>query len=64
LTLNADGSYTYTPDANYNGADSFTWQANDAAYPGDPTALDSNVASFNLSITPVNDALQDTKLLI
>ena len=25
LTLNADGSFTYTPDANYNGADSFTY---------------------------------------
>ena len=29
LTLNADGSFTYTPDANYNGADSFTYSAND-----------------------------------
>ena len=29
LTLNADGSFTYTPDANYNGTDSFTYAAND-----------------------------------
>ena len=29
LTLNADGSFIYTPDANYNGADSFTYRAND-----------------------------------
>jgi VCBS repeat-containing protein len=29
LTLNADGSFTYTPAANYNGRDSFTYQAND-----------------------------------
>ena len=29
LTLNANGSFTYTPDANYNGTDSFTYQAND-----------------------------------
>ena len=29
LTLNANGSFTYTPDANYNGADSFTYKAND-----------------------------------
>ena len=24
LTLNANGSFTYTPNADYNGADSFT----------------------------------------
>ena len=29
LTLNADGSFTYTPDANFNGTDSFTYTAND-----------------------------------
>ena len=34
LTLNADGSFTYTPAANYNGPDSFTYKAND----GRPTA--------------------------
>ena len=27
LTLNADGSFTYTPAANYNGTDSFTYTA-------------------------------------
>ena len=27
--LNADGSFTYTPDANFNGTDSFTYRAND-----------------------------------
>ena len=31
LALNADGSFTYTPAANYNGADSFTYKANDGA---------------------------------
>ena len=29
LTLNADGTFTYTPAANYNGTDSFTYKAND-----------------------------------
>ena len=29
LTLNADGSFTYTPNANFNGSDSFTYKAND-----------------------------------
>ena len=27
VTLNADGSFTYTPNANYNGTDSFTYRA-------------------------------------
>ena len=28
--LNADGSFTYTPVANYNGTDSFTYKARDS----------------------------------
>ena len=38
LTLNADGSFTYTPAANYNGTDSFTYKANDGS-------ADSNAAT-------------------
>ena len=29
LTFNSDGSFSYTPNANYNGSDSFTYKAND-----------------------------------
>jgi VCBS repeat-containing protein len=49
LTLNADGSFTYTPAANYHGSDSFTYKANDGS-------LDSNVATVSLTVTSVNDA--------
>ena len=49
LTLNNDGSFAYTPDANYNGTDSFTYKANDGT-------SDSNIATVNLTINPVNDA--------
>src|SRR5262249_11914186 len=49
LALNADGSFTYTPAANYNGADSFTYKANDGA-------LDSNVATVAITVNAVNDA--------
>jgi hypothetical protein len=38
LTQNADGTYSYTPDLNYNGADSFTYKVNDGL-------LDSNIAT-------------------
>lgn len=31
LVLNNDGSFTYTPTANYTGPDSFTYKANDGA---------------------------------
>jgi len=27
VTLNADGSFTYTPNANFNGSDAFTYAA-------------------------------------
>src|SRR5205085_2425852 len=47
LTLNADGSFVYTPDALYHGADSFTYRASDG------TAL-SGLATVSLSVTPVN----------
>jgi len=29
VMVNADGSFTYAPAANYNGSDSFTYTAND-----------------------------------
>ena len=49
LTLNADGSFTYTPNANYNGADSFTYKANDGV-------ADSATVTVSLTVTAVNDA--------
>ena len=48
LTLNSDGSFSYTPNANFNGLDSFTYQAQDGA-------LDSNVATVTLQVLAVND---------
>lgn len=48
LTFNADGTFTYAPEANYNGADSFTFSANDGE-------LDSNVATVAFTITPVDE---------
>ncbi len=48
LTFNANGSFTYTPTADYNGSVNFTYQANDGQ-------LDSNVATVTLTINPVND---------
>jgi VCBS repeat-containing protein len=48
VAINADGTVTYTPDANYNGADSFTYSISDGAG-GTATA------SVSLTVNPEND---------
>src|SRR5207249_1548430 len=48
LALSADGSFMYTPGANFNGSDSFSYKANDGK-------ADSNVATVTITIDPVND---------
>ena len=49
LVLNADGSFSYTPDANFNGSDGFTYKANDGS-------SESNIATVALTVNSVNDA--------
>jgi VCBS repeat-containing protein len=49
LTLNADGSFAYTPDANYFGADQFTYRVSDGF-------LDSAVATVSITVRPRPDA--------
>jgi len=56
LILNDDGSFTYAPDLDYDGMDSFTYQVSD----GD---LSSNSAAVSIDVAPVNDiplAFDDT----
>ncbi|OPZ26996.1 MAG: hypothetical protein BWZ02_01810 [Lentisphaerae bacterium ADurb.BinA184] len=50
LTLNADGSFTYVPAANFNGADKFSYQANDGH------AGLSNEVEVTINVAAVNDA--------
>src|SRR5262249_13204758 len=47
LTLNSDGSFTYTPAPEFSGTDSFTFKANDGH--------NSNVATVTLNVTQVVD---------
>lgn len=49
LTLNDDGSFTYTPDENFNGIDSFTYKA----YDGEQYSL---TATVRITVDAVNDA--------
>jgi len=41
-------NFTYTPNSNYNGVETFTYQVNDGA-------LDSNIATVTITVTPVSD---------
>ncbi len=45
LSLQPDGTFTYTPAADFYGLDSFTFKANDGK-------LDSNIATISITITP------------
>src|SRR5204862_310594 len=47
LALNANGSFTYTPNATVNGSDTFTYRASDGT-------LTSPLATVTITITPVN----------
>ena len=50
LTLNPDGSFVYTPNANYNGPDSFTYIVTDAA------SGESSTQTVTIAVDPANDA--------
>ena len=49
VVLGGNGSYTYTPAANFNGSDSFTFKASDGG-------ADSNTATVTITVSAVNDA--------
>ena len=49
VTVNADGSFSYTPDADFNGADSFTYTIEDGNG-------GSDTATVSITVDPVNDA--------
>ncbi|WP_353471673.1 Ig-like domain-containing protein [Salipiger sp. H15] len=49
VVLNADGTVTYTPDANFFGTDSFTYTISDGAF--------TDTATATVTVTPVNDGI-------
>jgi VCBS repeat-containing protein len=49
LVLNSDGSFTYTPDANFNGTDAFTYQVADSN-----GGISQGIVT--IAINPMNDA--------
>jgi len=58
LTLNADGSFTYTPNTGFTGTDTFSYKANDGT-------LDSTVATVAITIGSdawFSDSFEDASL--
>src|SRR5206468_6467456 len=51
LDLNLDGSFTYQPEADFNGADSFAYRPHDGAIHG-------NVATVTITVFAAKDAPQ------
>ena len=49
LVLSPNGSFTYTPTADYTGPDAFTYRATDGS-------LNSNTATVNITVTPIDHA--------
>jgi RHS repeat-associated protein/uncharacterized repeat protein (TIGR01451 family) len=49
LVLSPNGSFTYTPAANYTGPDAFTYRVSDGTKTSDP-------ATVSLTVNPMNDA--------
>lgn len=48
LSINLDGTFTYTPNANWNGTDAFSFKVGDGA-------AESDQQQVNITVQPVND---------
>ncbi len=50
LSLNPDGTFTYAPDADFHGTDTFTYKASDG------TSQSASAATVTITVNPINDA--------
>jgi len=67
FTLNADGSFNYTPAINYVGPDSFTYVANDGLLDSAPATVSLSIVATNTAPVAVNDSYsvnEDTTLVV
>jgi hypothetical protein len=56
LTLNANGAFTYTPDANFFGIDAFTYRAGDGVVQSTPVTVTLDVRPDNADLFYIYDA--------
>ncbi len=62
VTLNATGAYTYTPDPDFNGTDTFEYQVCDMGTP-----VECDTATVTITVNSINDApiiLDDAETII
>lgn len=67
LTLNHDGSFTYTPNAGFTGTDTFTYRANDGVAVTSSATVSLNVHSLNQAPVASNQSysvLHGTELTV
>ncbi|MGI9244444.1 MAG: Ig-like domain-containing protein, partial [Verrucomicrobiales bacterium] len=64
LTLNADGSFTYTPDADFNGSDSFTYRAIESPSGPQPFTIVENrsSAAVDAKLTAIGASDSDSEM--
>ncbi len=63
LVYHQDGTFTYTPDANYHGSDAFTYTVIDGQGGSDTVTVQLNIASINDTPVAINNyynAWEDT----
>jgi len=56
LTLNSNGSFTYTPQVGFFGMDSFTYHANDGQVDSDPVSVSLIISAINDPPVAVDDS--------
>jgi VCBS repeat-containing protein len=67
LTLNSNGSFSYTPNAGFSGTDTFSYQANDGTGASNTAAVTISVSAGNDAPTAAADAYttnEDTPLTV
>jgi VCBS repeat-containing protein len=55
VTMDADGAFTYTPPANFNGQTAFLYEISNAG-PCEPDQVTDSEAVVTITVNPVNDA--------
>jgi VCBS repeat-containing protein len=66
FTLNADGSFTYTPSAAFSGTDTFSYKANNGSWSRNPSLAmspDSNVATVSIEVKAAGYGFANVKNL-